>query len=73
MRLITLLVLAVIGLSVLGVISFHWSQNSVSVKFDKGRAQEVTERAIDAGKTFSDKIREDVSKAENNENSGNPQ
>jgi uncharacterized membrane protein (Fun14 family) len=72
MRLVTLLVLAIIGLTALGVISFHWSQDTVSVEFNKDRAQEMTERAIDAGKTFSDKIREDASEEENNEKSENP-
>ena len=63
MRLGTLLVLLVIALAVLGVISFHWNQDSVSVQFDKGRAKEVTERAIDAGKNLSNTIQDDLSES----------
>lgn len=73
MRLVTLLVLLAIALAVLGVISFHWNQDSVSVQFDRGRAKEVTERAIDAGRGFSDKIKEDISEAEKKQESGTPQ
>lgn len=38
MRLLTLLALAFIALTAMGVFSFHWTQDSVSVEFDKDRA-----------------------------------
>ena len=66
MRLLTLLALAFIALTAMGVFSFHWTQDSVSVEFDKDRAKEVTERAIDAGKDITERIRENDSKPGDN-------
>ncbi len=64
MRLFMLLAFIVVVMMSIGVLSFHWSANTMSVEFDKQKALEATGKVIETGKEITSGLSQSFQESE---------